>query len=272
MSKIQVNYFSKDKTTIGEFMKSNGFGDRNIYLEIKENNVLVNNQIIKDRNYIIEPGSKVTIFLNEEDNELFENDSPIDRVYEDDYFLIVNKPYNLDVEPSRYTTTNNLASMVTHYFKEKNIHSKIHLVNRLDKLTSGLVIIAKNRFIKNLFRNTKIIKKYKCLVEGIISKSGEIRNKIAKVDNQSKHVISESGKECLTSYEVLEHIDGNTLLEVELHTGRTHQIRLSFSDIGHPLVGDPLYGNKTKENRMYLESYYLEFEHPITNKHLLFKI
>lgn len=272
MSKIQLNYLSKDKISLDDFMKNHGFGDRNIYQEIKEENVIVNDLVIKDRNYIIPENSKIVILLNEEVNELYENNSPIDIVYEDEYFLIVNKPYNLDVEPSRYSTTNNLASMVTHYFKLKNIHSKIHLVNRLDKLTTGLVIIAKNRYIKNLFRNTKIVKKYKCLVEGEISSSGEIRNKIAKVDNSSKHIIDDSGKECLTTYDVIKQENGNTWLDVQIHTGRTHQIRLSFADIGHPLLGDPMYGNKAKENRMFLQSYYLEFNHPITNKHILIKI
>ena len=76
----------------------------------------------------------------------------------------------------------------------------------------------------------------------------------------------------ITEFKVLSRSRDVSLLEVHIITGRTHQIRLSFSDIGHPLVGDPLYGNKAKENRMYLESYYLEFEHPITNKHLLFKV
>ena len=166
MGKIKLEFLSESKSTLSEFLLSKHFGDRQIFSEIKEENVLINGSLAKDRNVMLNPGDKVVVYLNEEENSLFENDGPLDIVYEDEYILVVNKPYDLDVEPSRYSATNNLASLVVHYFKIKSINSKIHIVNRLDKLTSGLVIIAKNRYIKNLFKYIDIekLKKKRLLV------------------------------------------------------------------------------------------------------------
>jgi len=257
---------------INSLLTGEGFSSSNIFNLIKEQHVLVNSTIIKGRNYIVHPDDVISITLNDEVNELYENDSPIDIVYEDEYILIVNKPYNLDVEPSLHTTTNNLASQITHYFKTHEIKSKIHLVNRLDKLTTGLVIVAKNRYIKNKFSKVHILKKYHCLVDGKTNEHELIVNRIMKDDNSDRRIIvKEGGKVCKTEYQLLKYKDGKSLLEITLHTGRTHQIRATMLDIGHPLTNDPLY-NKEICGDMFLQAYYLKFNHPITNKEIEIKI
>ncbi len=261
---ITLSFLNETEQTINELLLSKGFSSNNIYHLIDEKHIFVDKVAVNGKNQLIPANIDVFVTLNDEINELIPNKDAINIIYEDDYLLIINKPYSLDVEPSRYTRSNNLASMITNYFNLNNIKSKVHLVNRLDKLTTGLVIVAKNQYIKNLFSHVDIIKKYRCLVEGITDEEGTIEIGISK-DNGSKHIINSEGKMCKTSYKRIEVIKGNSLLEVQIFTGRTHQIRLSMKSIGHPLLNDPLYGNK-QDGRMYLQSYYLKFVHPITNK------
>lgn len=261
---ISFKLIVKKEERINSLLSREGFSSSNIFNLIKEEHVLVNSIVIKGRNYIVHIGDLVSVTLNDEINELYENDAPIDIIYEDEYILVVNKPYNLDVEPSLHTTTNNLASRITHYFKVNNIKSKIHLVNRLDKLTTGLVIVAKNRYIKNKFSKVHILKKYHCLVDGKTNEHEAIVNRIMKDENSDKRIIiDEGGKLCKTEYQLIEYKDGKSLLEITLYTGRTHQIRATMLSIGHPLTNDPLY-NKDVNGDMYLKAYYLKFNHPIT--------
>ena len=227
--KISLSFNSYFKQSINKFLLNKGFSDNNIYYLIKNKNVLIDNKIVIDKNVLLPfKKCKVEVTLNDEESTLPINNNKIDIVYEDQYFLVVNKPFNLDVEPTKANYENNLACMVNNYFINNNIKSKIHLVNRLDKLTSGLVIIAKNQYIHNLFSKVKINKYYETLVEGITKNKGTIK--------------------------------------IKLITGRTHQIRLSMSYINHPLVNDPLYGNIVNENNMYLKANILVFKHPITKK------
>lgn len=272
MTPLRFAFKVTSSTPLDDFLISHHFGDRNIYTLIKEKHIYINNELVADRNILLNEEDLVEVTLNEEENDLFENDSPIEIIYEDEYILVVNKPYNLDVEPSRYTTTNNLASMVTHYFKKNDIHSKIHLVNRLDKLTTGLVIVAKNRYIKNLFKYTDIIKRYYALVEGITPENGTIINKLIKDKNSSKRIEDEDGKECKTEYRRIDIKDGNSSVDIRIYTGRTHQIRSSMKNINHPLVNDPLYNSSNTNGEMHLKAYYLKFIHPITNKLIELKI
>ena len=164
-----------------------------------------------------------------------------------------------------------LSGMIYKYFKENNIKSTVHFVNRLDYETSGLIIIAKHQYIHHLFNYVKINKYYYCIVENILKdKKGIIDKPILKLENDpKKRIIDEKGKRSITEYEVIKEFNNFSLINVHLLTGRTHQIRLHFSSIGHPLIGDTLY-NSTFDNNgdILLFSYHLDFIHPITNKEI----
>ena len=273
MKNIVISFVANKEETISNFMLEKGFSPSNIFHEIEHKFVLQNSLPVKDKNSIVKVDDKIEITLIPETNELPLNPDKIDVVYEDEYLLLVNKPSNLLVEPYKIGTNNNLACMVANYFFEQQIPSKIHLVNRLDKCTSGIVIIAKNQYIKNLMCKTKITKKYLAVVEGKTDTSGTIKINIDKEAFSNSRIIGELGKESITEYKTISYDEKRdvSLLEVEILTGRTHQIRLSFSSIGHPLVGDETYGSKRKED-ICLKAYYTEFKHPLINKDIKIKI
>lgn len=248
-------------------MLEKGFSSSNIFQQINHKLVLINGLPVRDKNVVVKAGEIINIKLLPEVNDLLLNSEDINVVYEDDFLLIVDKPTNLLVEPYKNNTNNNLASMVANYFLKQEIMSKVHLVNRLDKCTSGLIVIAKNRYIKNVLTKTKICKKYLAKIEGKIPPYGTIKINIDKEPFSNSRIISQNGKESITKYETISYDEKSNVstAEVEIITGRTHQIRLSFSSIGHPLVGDELYGSSRKES-IFLRAYYLEFVHPITGE------
>ena len=269
---IEFRYIIKNKQTISSFLLKKGYSSPNIYELIKDNNVFVNNQIIIDRNHQLYKNDEVLVVLTESPSSFKTVDKPIDIVYEDNYLLVVNKPFDLNIEPSKTNYEDSLAQRVAYYFKNNEINSKVHLVNRLDRLTSGLVVIAKNKYIHNLFQKVKIKKSYLALVEGKTNKFGKIVINIEKENNSVKRIVSEDGKRSITKYQRLSYDGKNSLLKVKLLTGRTHQIRLSFASINHPLVGDSLYNDNKKDGKMHLQAYYLKFKHPITHKYLKLSI
>lgn len=269
--KITFKYKNYFKKNINDFLLSKGYSDNNIFYLIKNKNVLVDDKVVNDKNCLLSFNAVIKVTLNEEFNELYRCNKPINIVYEDDYLLIVDKEKYDDVEPTKSNYENSLANKISYYFDSKNINSKIHLVNRLDKLTSGLVIIAKNQYIHNLMSKVNIEKKYITLVKGKTNKKGLIKVKIKKEDNLIKRVINDEGKLSLTKYKLIKYIDDNSLVEVKLLTGRTHQIRVSFESINHPLIGDPIYSKDEKEN-MLLRAYFLSFIHPISKRKLVIKL
>src|SRR5699024_2484446 len=200
---------------------------------------------------------------------------PLNIVYEDDYVLVINKPAHLATIPSAIHPRNTLANRIIHYYNENDIHSTIHVVTRLDRDTSGLVLIAKNRYIHSLLsqhmHKKSIRRKYYALVEGNLEQqAGEIN---ARIDRKQGSIIerevTDRGKAALTVYRVLKEGPRYSLLDVELNTGRTHQIRVHFSHINHPLLGDDLYGGTTQVMmRQALHCYYLSFNHPTTNEYI----
>ena len=273
MGKIKFEYTSYFKSPLVNFLKKKGYSDKNIYYLIYNNNIYINNIAVRDKQVVL-PFKKaiITVYLNDEDNTLPIKESNLDIVYEDEYLLIVNKPYNLDIEPTKRNYTNNLASEISYYFKINNIKSKIHLVNRLDKLTTGLVVIAKNQYIHNLFQKVKITKKYQALVKGKVKRKGIIKIRIAKDNDSIKRKEDINGKLCISKYKLIKYENNNSLVDVIIKTGRTHQIRVSFKSINHPLVNDPLYDKPLANEKMYLKAYYISFKHPITKKRIIVTI
>jgi len=256
------------------------FSNRLFSKLIKNKAIFLNGKNIDTRMIINNIGSKITIDLNyEEDNtNIVSKKMNLDIVYEDDGLLIINKPAGIAVHPSLRHYEDSLASGVKYYYEEKGIYKKIRPVNRLDLNTSGLIIFAKNEYIQeNLIRQMEkgtFEKEYLVIVEGKLEKDfGTIDAPIAR-KNESiiERCVSGDGQRAVTEYEVLRKNEKYSLVKCKLHTGRTHQIRVHFSFIGHPLLGDTLYGKPSVLiDRQALHSYRISFIHPIIKEKLEFE-
>lgn len=271
---MKIKYEIASKTDIKSFLRFNHYSLEVIHNLFQDSELIkVNNHKISYP-FLIKTGDVLEITLPREiSNQICENE-PIDIVYEDDYIIIVNKPMNLASIATSAHYHHNLGSRVLNYFKNNNIYSKVHFINRLDKETQGLVLIAKHQYIHNLFaKTTKIVKKYRCFVKNKPAKENDFINlPIGKMEGNIKRFIDfENGKYSLTEYSIANYDGEKYLLDITLHTGRTHQIRLHLASIGCPLIGDPLY-NENIDGEFYLQSYYLEFIHPITKENLIITI
>ena len=225
----------------------------------------------------VNKGDVITLTLPEEsiDDTIIHEDINLDIVFEDDYLMIVNKPSNMPVMVTKSHPTQTLSNALCYYFEKFHIMSKIHLVNRLDKDTSGLMIVAKNRYIKYLLSENlkhKIKREYYCVVTGVMKeKKGDINLPILKLNDDSiKRTVHPNGLEAMTSFEVISYNQHYSLLKVWLKTGRTHQIRVHLSHIGYPIVGDQLYNSLKESYDMMLFSHKIEFIHPITKELIVF--
>lgn len=276
---MQIKYIIKedDKSkynTINSILINElDFSNRLLSKLIKQKLVLVNNKIFDTRNSF-NVGDIITInFDFEEDNS---NIVPIkmdlDIVYEDEWFLVLNKPPKIAIHPSILHFEDSLSNGVKYYFDKIKLKKKIRPVNRLDSNTSGLVIFAKCEYVQECLSKQMqkgIFKKeYLCLVLGKLNNlKGTIDLPISRKENSIiERCVNSNGQKSITHYEVLKEYKDFSLIKCKLGTGRTHQIRVHFSYIGHPLLGDTLYGTKSELiNRQALHSCYIEFIHPITN-------
>ncbi len=196
-------------------------------------------------------------------------------LYEDNHLLVVVKPENI---PSQKDSSNDkdMTSYVKDYLKEKynkpgNVY--VGLVHRLDRPTGGIMVFAKtskaaSRLTEQI-RNNEMHKCYLAVIEGILDKKeGTIKDKIKRLDNGDS-VISEDGKEAILNYQVIAEKDNMSLINIDLLTGRHHQIRVQFANLGHPLCGDQRY-NKQDKTQLALFAYQLEFIHPVKKEKMVF--
>lgn len=205
-------------------------------------------------------------------------DIPLDIVFEDEDILVVNKPPNMPTHPSMGNYENSLANGVMHYYRNKGEERVFRAVNRLDKDTSGLMAIAKNSYIHarlgEEIQSKELNRKYQCIVCGDVEKDGTVNAPIKRADGSViNRIVSPDGQKAVTHYKLLKRYGEYTLLEMELETGRTHQIRVHMAYIGHPLLGDWLYGteNHNLVQRQMLHSCYLRFVHPISGVEMEFQ-
>lgn len=250
---------------------------------IKEKLVFVNGKNIKP-NVILEIGDEITVSIpDKKEITLVAEDIALNIVYEDDYIIIINKPRNMVVHPAAGNEEHTLVNALLNHCKLSMINSeRPGIVHRLDKDTTGLIICAKDDEthlkLVEMFVNREVKKKYLAICNGSFSKeNGLIDKPIGRdeKDRKKMSVKSKSGKEALTEYNVLTSNLKYSLVDVTLHTGRTHQIRVHFSSLNHPIIGDETYGKKNekiKANGQMLHSYYLEFSHPITDENLSFTV
>ena len=246
---------------------------------IRDKRIFVNDKNMDTRLKVSE-NDKITIDLNydEDNSNIVSKQMDLDIVYEDEGMVIINKPLGIAIHPSIRHYEDSIASGVKYYFESLGIHKKIRPVNRLDLNTSGLVIFAKNEYVQeNLIKQMQtktFTKEYLAIVTGILeNKKGIIDKPIARKDGSIiERCVSETGQRAITEYEVIREFGNNSLVKCKLLTGRTHQIRVHFAYIGHPLLGDSLYGKKSDLiEGQALHCYKLKFLHPVTSKELVIK-
>ena len=270
MTNIILKYVVKNEQVLREFLLENNIS-RKTLTRIKFDNdgsIKVNSREENVR-YILKKDDIVEITLPSENYSEFVRfiNKPINIVYEDAYFLIVNKEINLPSIPSRNSEDESLLERVNYYFREKNINSIPHIVTRLDKNTSGLVLIAKHRHIHALFSNMEIDKYYTALINGKIDQYGIIEAPIRRVSSSIiEREVGEDGEYAKTEYWLEKHNLKNnvSVVKLKLYTGKTHQIRVHMKYLGYPLLGDELYGGDVNLiSRQALHCSNLAFIHPI---------
>lgn len=279
MTNITLKYVVKKEQLLREFLLENNIS-RKTLTRIKfdsDGSIKVNGNEENVR-YFLKVDDRVEITLPSEDYSEFVRfiNKPIDIVYEDEYFMIVNKEINLPSIPSRNMEDESLLERVNYYFREKNINSIPHIVTRLDKNTSGLVLIAKHRHIHALFSNLSIDKYYTALVNGKIKDNAIVEAPIRRVSSSIiEREVGEGGEYAKTEYWLEEYISGLdiSVVRLKLYTGKTHQIRVHMKYEGHLLLGDELYGGDASLiKRQALNCSNLAFIHPITREFIDIKV
>ena len=246
---------------------------------IEENHILVNGKNQK-ASYKVKMGDVITVEEPKpKEIELKAEDIPIDIVYEDNDIIVVNKPKGMVVHPANGNLDGTLVNAIMAICKDSlsGIGGEIRpgIVHRLDKDTSGLLIVAKNDEahvkMSEQIKNHEVKKTYIALVRGVIKENeATINMPIGRSQSDRKKMaVNKNGKNAVTHIKVLKRYEKYTLLEINIETGRTHQIRVHLSHIGYPIIGDYTYSNGKNEfgvEGQCLHAFQLEFQHPITNK------
>ena len=248
---------------------------------IKEDKVKVNGKIVNN-SYLVKIDDEIIVDDNLDYSINVEaEDIPLNIVYEDDDLLIINKVSGMVVHPAPGHYTGTLVNALLYNYKNlAGDKFRPGIVHRLDKDTSGLMIVAKNEEmlekISQMISKKEVERKYLAIVDGLIKHdTGEIDAPIGRDrNNRQKMAVTEvNSKEAVTHFKVLERFKNNTLLECVLDTGRTHQIRVHLSYIGYPVNNDPLYGRgKCTEFGQMLHSYSIKFKHPKTGKEIKYEV
>ena len=275
----QILYIiDKDYKSISDFLKSKGYTSSNIVELKKYENGIVLNGTWAYMNQ--KPAILDRLLVRVCEYKKSENILPVfiklDIKYEDEDIVVLNKPSDMPIHPSLNNYENSMANALMYYYRDKNF--VFRCINRLDRDTTGLSVVAKHFLsagILNTFMQRREIKRvYNAIVEddGSLTESGTVDAPIAREDDTLiKRRVSKEGQRAITHFKVLKRLNGASLIELRLDTGRTHQIRVHMSYIGHPLVGDYLYNERyyDKENvRPLLHSKSLSFIHPITGENL----
>lgn len=265
----------KDEGKIQKALKNYGFSSRLVKFVKREGELLCNDKPVRFIDEV-KAGDIIDVFLPEENIDNNPDYGNLDIIYEDDEILVVNKPPMMVTHPTKEYQEKTLANYIAGYYEKTNQNHKIRFVNRLDRDTTGLVIIAKNKFvhhyIQSRMKTDDVKKTYIALAEGKLEKKeGKIDLPIFRPSPESiERVIDDQGLPSVTNYKVLQELPDATLVECELETGRTHQIRVHLKAIGNPIIGDPLYNPESVEkynfDRQALHSYKLELKLPKRGK------
>ena len=265
---------------ISEFLHSKGFSNQNLTdLKKMDHSIMIGNRW-EYMTYRLQEGDRVEVRIRETDisEKIPPVELPFPVVYEDDDITVVDKPAHMPIHPSMKNYENTLGNAAAYYYREQGKAFVYRCVNRLDKDTTGLTILAKHMVSCSILYDAmtarRIHREYIAIVEGEdIADEGTVDLPLGRKEDSAieRMVDYEKGENAITHYRVLDRNGGLALILLKLETGRTHQIRVHMKAIGHPLIGDFLYNpENTQMDRQALHSYKLSFVHPITNENLSF--
>lgn len=271
----QIKYFLKEQGISKGLLAKIKFQGGAIFVNDKSENVLYK-LAEKDRLRIVIPDEK-------EHETLLVDDTPLMIVYEDEHLLVVNKPSNVASIPAQYHPNQTMANRVKAYYKRQGYADQVvHVVTRLDRDTSGLMLFAKHGYahakLDEQLRQKKLLKNYQAIVSGDLEKLKDHDRIILPIGRDYRSIlkrqVSAEGRFADTEYWLEEKWVQLALVKIQLHTGRTHQIRVHFASLGLPLLGDELYGGQMDLGikRQALHCSELTFDHPFTGKKMSFQL
>ena len=273
-------FISKEEDILINVLRNNlkKYSKNNIKSFLTKEMVLVNNKVQTRYDFLVHKTDTIEIRETKIKVSKIKNDLNI--IYEDNDLIVVNKPYGLLSIATKEEKEYTLYHFVSDYLKSKNKNNKVFIIHRLDKDTSGIVIFAKNQRIKNMFQKNwdSLVKmrKYYAVINGTLNnKEDTIKNYL--VENDKSFMVystnnKKEGKLSITDYKVLKENNDYSLLDINIRTGRKNQIRVTFKDLGTPIVGDKKYGDgKSPIKRMALHQYKIELIDPRDNKKKVFK-
>lgn len=268
-----MNYIifeNKGKNTVKTLLKKRHISNRSIK-DLLDEGLLVNDRKVK-RSINLNKGDRIKIKIPDESLDYEPIKGSLDIRYEAKNLLVVNKPSNLTVNSKGQES---LANHLAFYFKKNDIRSKVRLINRLDMDTSGLMMVAKNKFsqayYQKLIEENKIKKKYLAYVGGRLDINKLFKIKLSYDKENFLYRKDKSGKEALTHFKTVFSKKSYSLIECDIKTGKTHQIRASLKSLGHPILGDKLYGSDIGLSRFLLHSYYLSFDEFLSEESIIIK-
>ncbi len=270
---------------ISSYLKNLGYSSRSL-VELKKmpESVLVNGNW-EHMNFCLQANDILTIRIQEDTSseKIPPIELPLDIVYEDEDLMVINKPADMPIHPSMHNYENSLGNALAWYFSSQNKPFIFRCINRLDRDTSGLTVIAKHIVSAGMLSSmvaakgkpsSSFTREYLALVRGSVTPaSGTICAPISRKEGSvlERIVDFESGEHAVTHYHMIEEKNGYSLISLQLETGRTHQIRVHMKHLGYPLIGDYLYNPDMEAiSRQALHSYRLSFVHPITHKRMEF--
>ena len=262
---------------LDEYIKTKYNISRSKAQKLNDDNLILVNGEHKNNSYIVEDKDIIELIEKKEyvPSKFKGENIPLDIVYEDEDIVIINKASGMVVHPASGNYENTLVNALIYRYNLDDTNVRSGIVHRIDKDTSGLVIVAKNdktlELVTEMFKNKKIKKTYLAIVDGVINnKSGTINAPIARdVKDRKKMMVGKDGKKSITHFYVLKNFKNNTYISLNLETGRTHQIRVHMAYIGHPITNDKVYGKEKTSFGQYLHASKLEFIHPITKKEII---
>ncbi|MBR4982424.1 MAG: RluA family pseudouridine synthase [Lachnospiraceae bacterium] len=269
--------------TIYDYLKAQGFSSQNI-IDLKKMNrsILINQQWVHV-NYRLNAGEELLIHIqeNSSNDKIIPSNLPFPIIYEDEDIVVINKPADMPIHPSQNNYGNTLANAAAYYYEvEKNTPFIFRCINRLDRNTTGLTILAKNMYsagvLAGQMQRREIKRLYLAVIDGHLErKYGTIRLPIGRKSGSTieRQIDLEHGENAITHYCRLRTIGNYTLAAFQLETGRTHQIRVHMASLNTPLIGDTLYNtlpSATALPRQALHAYRISFTHPVTKEHMKF--